>query len=201
MGAISSSAFVGLDLVDTAVSLLRGINVGGHRRVPMGELRGLYESLGFTMVTTYIQSGNVVFEYQGQAMSEVSKELEDGLLRRFGFEVPVVVRTSKEWHKVVENLPFGARKKGDSHVTFLSARPGRSVPFAEIERARAEGEELSVHGTEVYLFVPNGYGGTKLSNAFLERKLGVLATTRNWKTVEALDALAGRPSPPGVAAP
>ena len=178
--------------MDTAVSLLRGINVGGHKRVPMGELKMLYESLGFTMVTTYIQSGNVVFEYPGQAASEVSKEIEKGLLRRFGFDVSVLVRTREELHGVVEDLPFGARKKGGSHVTFLSAEP-RSVPLAEVGRARAKGEEISVRGTEVYLFLPNGYGRTKLSNAFLEKKLGVLATTRNWKTVEALDALASRP--------
>ncbi len=159
----------------------------------MSDLKKLYESLGFTTVTTYIQSGNVVFEYRGQTARKVSKELEEGLLRRFGFEVAVVVRTKDELHRVVENLPFGARKKGGSHVTFLSAKPG-AVPLAEIERVRGKGEDFSVQGTEVYLFLPNGYGQTKLSNAFLEKKLGVLATTRNWKTVEALDALASRPA-------
>jgi uncharacterized protein (DUF1697 family) len=169
----------------TAVSMLRGINVGGARKVPMEELRRCYESLGYTKVRTYIQSGNVVFDYRGTDSEPAARNLETELERRFGFKVAVIIRTSQEMHRIIENFPFTRAEEEYAHVTFMSTKPS-GVPSEEIAKACGRAEKFMISGREVYLFCPNGYGRTKLSNAFLEKKLNLLATTRNWRTVNAI---------------
>jgi uncharacterized protein (DUF1697 family) len=175
--------------MSTAISMLRGINVGGQKKVAMDELKACYESLGLANVKTYIQSGNVIFEHRSADKGVLIEKLERGIRARFGFEVAVTIRTKEEMRRVIENLPFEPQKKEKAHVTFLFANR-LDVPSAEIDKMRAEGEEYSISGAEIYLFLPHGYGRTKLSNSFFERKLKVLATTRNWRTVETLNALA-----------
>jgi uncharacterized protein (DUF1697 family) len=179
--------------MNTAISMLRGINVGGQKKVPMEELKKCYESLGFENIRTYIQSGNVVFDYQGTDTPVLAERLERGIRDTFGFDVTVVIRTSGEMLKVIRAFPFTSEEEAFAHVTFLSKAPS-NFPAEEVEKARGIGEKCVPAEREVYLYCPNGYGRTKLSNSLFERKLRVEATTRNWRTVGALYALARRGS-------
>jgi uncharacterized protein (DUF1697 family) len=175
--------------VVTYISFLRGINVGGQKKVGMGELKTLYESLGFRNVQTYVQSGNVVFEDSDTDVQKVRDEIERKIAGSFGFEVLVFIRTKEELQELVKGTPFAGLDVSKLHVTLLSDRPA-DFPGAEIETVKDEAEKVSSSGREVYLFCPNGYGRTKLSNGFFERRLKVHATTRNWRTLNALLAMA-----------
>jgi len=178
----------------TFVSLLRGINVGGHKKIRMADLRGMYEGLGLVEVQSYIQSGNVVFGSPGGEAGALSRQIEAAIEREFGFEVPVMIRTLGELRQVVECCPFGpvdVEKDGAKVlVTFLSGEP------AEAGKEWLEGlvvgsDRLVVVGREVYWHCPGGFGNSKLSMTALEKKLGVSATGRNWKTVQRLVEMAG----------
>src|SRR5579864_3521165 len=107
------------------ISMLRGINVSGQKKVRMEELKKLYESLGFERVRTYIQSGNVVFEHPGADVSDLTGRIERAIEGRFGIEVPVILRTRDELRTVIGNLPFTGKDDAKVHVTFLSANPAR----------------------------------------------------------------------------
>jgi uncharacterized protein (DUF1697 family) len=177
--------------VTTFVVLLRSINVGGHNRVAMADLRSLVTDAGFAGVTTYLQSGNVVCHGTGTTAS-VAELLGERIATELEVSVPVVVRTGPELSDVVEGLPghLHAPDPRTLHVTFLATAPDPGMLEALRARADEFGEDrFEVVGTSVYLRCPSGYGQTKLTNTFLERALGVTATTRNWRTVEALDAL------------
>lgn len=167
------------------VALLRGVNVAGHASVSMEELRECFESLGLERVRTYIQSGNVVFEHRTANVTSLVESMEKGINAKFGIDVHVIVRTREEMSRIIENIPFGAREQERAHVTLLSAEP-ELVPTREIEEVKDRMEKFLVSGREVYLYCPNGYGKSKLSNSFFERKLRVSATTRNWRTVNIL---------------
>ena len=173
------------------IAMLRGINVSGHKIIKMEQLREAFESLGFRNVKTYVQSGNVVFE-AGKAAPDTSDKIGKRILRDFGFAVPVLLRTSKEMERIVHQNPF-VKKPGidDSklHITFL---PGAAPKRAEesLEALVTQPEQFHINGWEIYLYCPKGYGRTKLSNTAIEKKLGFAATTRNWKSVNALLAMA-----------
>ncbi len=167
----------------TYVAMLRGINVSGRNKLAMEDLRALVASVGGTRVRTYIQSGNAVFASRRSAPSLVEL-LQGELVKALGNEVPVLVRTKEELALVTQSNPFvgGAQDFPWLHVTFLAAVPGDEAVEAAGNR-RPDGDEFRIVGREVYLRCPNGYGTTKLTNAFFEKKLGAQATTRNWKTV------------------
>jgi uncharacterized protein (DUF1697 family) len=178
----------------TFISMLRGINVSGHRLVPMKELRQAYEALGLANVQTYVQSGNVVFDAAPQSSSKVAALLEAHLQRCLGFAVPVLVRSRSEFAKVVETNPFAKQPTKDPtkfHVTFLASRPSAAA-LGSLDTTRDQADEYILADRQIYLCCPGGYGETKFSNGFFEKKLKVSATTRNWKTVLALHALAGQ---------
>jgi uncharacterized protein (DUF1697 family) len=174
------------------VAMLRGINVGGRNRVGMDELRAFFTGLGYSKVTTFIQSGNVVFETARTKTAALVDEIQSGLPSVLGVEVAVLVRSASELRRITSANPFlpGAPDSTKLHVTFLTAKPAADR-VAAVETFDAGGDELSVAGQDVYLHCPGGYGRTKLSNAFLERQLAVGATTRAWKTVNALFELTG----------
>lgn len=172
----------------TFISLLRGINVSGQKTIRMPELKALYESLGFTRVATYLQSGNVVFDCADPEASAVAGMIENEIERRFDFTVSVLIRKGDDFQQLIDGNPFITQRNEDPeklHVTFLSTLPSAPV-LKELETTIDTTDEYSLNGTEIYLFCPNGYGRTRLSNSFFERKLKVTATTRNWKTVNAL---------------
>lgn len=170
------------------ISLLRGINVNGQRKVQMKELTELYALLGFENIVTYIQSGNVVFSSKLNAVSKISQIIEKGIEDRFGYVVPVKVIEKNELQKIVSGNPFLKVKGVDAgklHVTFLSAAPAKEN-LKKIISTEDNNDKMVVAGKEIYLYCPKGYGRTKLTNSFFENKLKVSATTRNWKTTNVM---------------
>jgi uncharacterized protein (DUF1697 family) len=167
------------------VALLRGINVSGQKKIKMEELKELYESLDLKNVRTYIQSGNVIFESSDMNIPNLKKRIKQKIKASFGFEVSVFIRTEKGLQKIIENTPFAGKDPGKLHVAFLSGIPV-NPPIDEIKKVKDTAEEFLISDEEIYLFCPNGYGRTKLSNDFFERKLKLSSTTRNWKTVNKL---------------
>ena len=177
------------------ISLLRGINVSGQKKIRMIDLKAMYEKLGFQNVLTYIQSGNVIFDTDIKNRAGVKKQIEQAIRKRFGFDVPVELRTRRELSTIIKGCPFDSidldRNAARFLVTFLSSQPARSR-FNAINEYAAASEKIVLKGTEIYLHCPDGYGKSRLSNAFLEQKLGVGATTRNWKSVLTLYELSGQ---------
>jgi uncharacterized protein (DUF1697 family) len=169
------------------VALLRGINLGGRNRVPMAELREVFEQAGCGGVRTYIQSGNVVFTSGRRQREALARLLERAVEGAFGVVVPVVLRTSTEIAAVAGSHPFGA-DTAHSYVSFLAADPD---PAGADRLAAVAGDDgLSVVGRDVFLRYPNGLQGAQLTGPLLERHLGVPGTIRNWRTVVKLAELA-----------
>jgi uncharacterized protein (DUF1697 family) len=178
--------------VPTYVALLRGINVGGRAKVGMAALRAVFESLGYENVSTYIQSGNVVFDAPSRSASRVAVDVEHAVKRGTGVDAAVVIRTPTELAKVVAGNPFaevrGAQPK-QMHVGFLAARvPATAVK--QLDPDRSPPDEFAVRGREIYLRCPNGIGRSKLTNDWFESKLRTRVTMRNWATVTKLLSMA-----------
>jgi uncharacterized protein (DUF1697 family) len=176
--------------VATYIALLRGVNVG-QNILKMERLRELWSELGFKDVTTYIQSGNVVFEAEG-ARSNCSRVIEQKLAGKARLPVSVILKTPAELRAIIAGNPFLEERGIDTkrlHVTFLAAAAGKDAG-RRLSALNAGADRFQVLGTEVYLHCPNGYGETKLSNGALERLLSVRATTRNWNTVNRLYEIA-----------
>jgi uncharacterized protein (DUF1697 family) len=171
------------------ISLLRGINVSGQKKIKMADLKELYTSLGYRNVVTYIQSGNVIFDADSLDRTKIRDELESTVETHYGFQVPVEIRTGDELEGIIRNCPFGyvdLKEDGTKvMVTFLSEEP-TAEKVSELQKYVKNPEIIVVSGREVYLNCPDGYGKTKLSNVFIERILGVKATTRNWKSIHKL---------------
>ncbi len=163
------------------ITLLRGINVSGQRKIKMEDLRKLYESLNFEQVQTYIQSGNVIFKAFAIDSNEIVYKIKDKINQKFGYEVTVVIRTRDEIEKIVKNNPYSDKDLSKVHVTFL-INAHNDYSIEELLKVKVEQEEFQIMGNEIYLFLPHGSGRTKLTNNFFEKKLGVKATTRNWNT-------------------
>ncbi len=178
----------------TFAALLRGINVGGRNRLPMPELRSLFESLGHDDVVTYIQSGNVVFRSAiadpGRTASAIERRIEETL----GVSVTVLLRTAAELTAIEAANPFLDRESDRSklHVVFLAREPARE-DVAGLDPKRSPGDEFHVSGSELYLHLPTGSGRTKLTLDYFERVLRVEATARNWNTLQRLVALIAGP--------
>jgi len=172
------------------VALLRGINVGGKHKLPMKELAGLFEAAGCSRVRTYIQSGNVVFDTPASA-TKLSAEVERRIRERFGFEVPVVLRTAGAMRAVASANPFLGEGADEAHlhVGFLADRPTPEA-VASLDPARSEIDSFRVVGSEVYLHTPGGMGRTKLTTDWFDRRLGTTMTVRNWRTVNKLIEMA-----------
>jgi uncharacterized protein (DUF1697 family) len=169
--------------------MLRGINVSSQKKVKMADLKTLYESLKFVNVKTYIQSGNVIFDSSISDVGKLKRNIEQNIEKTFGFYVSVIIRSKVEFEGIINRNPFVGQGSTEDDtkllVTFLTDAPPESIANA-IQQFVTKPEALEVRGKEIYLHCPNGYGKSKLSNNFLERKLGVKATTRNWKTVKRL---------------
>jgi uncharacterized protein (DUF1697 family) len=181
----------------TLVSMIRGINVAGSRPLKMDRLRAMLEDLGLLRVRTYLQSGNAVFDSASPDAERHSLAIERRILRDFGYEVAVATRTSKAMSAAAAANPFLRRRELDPaflHATFLiGPSAGRSLEGPGLPLG--PGEEATLVGDVVFLYCPNGYGCTKINNAFFERRLSSRATTRNWRTVTVLEKMA-RGEPP-----
>jgi uncharacterized protein (DUF1697 family) len=184
------------------VAMVRGINVSGSKPVKMEALRRSFEALGFKNVRSYVQSGNVVFEAKERAAAPLGSKIVARIKRDFGFEVSVLVLGAGELGRVVDENPFLKRRRPRApeidvtklHVTFLAAAPA-PAGLKKMEGVSSGRDAFHCLGKTIYLACPDGYGNTKLSNNAFERALGAAATTRNWKTVTTLAAMAtGEPA-------
>ena len=177
--------------METYISILRGINVSGHKLIKMDALKKLFEDLSFKNIRTYIQSGNVIFETKKVDTKNLEAKIEKQIFKTFGFEVLVLVKEKNEWKTVLNNNPFLKNRNEDIsklHVTFLSSEP-EQTNIDNILQTKFNNDEFIILEKIIYLFCPDGYGNTKLSNNFFENKLKVSATTRNWKTIIELNKL------------
>jgi uncharacterized protein (DUF1697 family) len=180
--------------MQTFISILRGINVSGQKKIVMADLKALYENLGYKGVDTYIQSGNVVFKTAKIANTELASTIEQEIFRKYNFHVPVIVRTAEEMKNIISTNPFIADKDIDIeklHITFLAETPSQA-DLESIKTLDYPPDKFIIIGKEVFLYCPVNYGETKLSNKFFESKLKTSATTRNWKTVNKLLEIALR---------
>jgi uncharacterized protein (DUF1697 family) len=176
----------------TYIALLRGINVGGRKKVRMADLRALLAGIGYRDVVTHLQSGNACFTSDRDSPEAVAREIEDRIAADLGLDVKVLVRTRDELAAVVENnpLPEVTSSPAKLHVAFLSASPPPQRRSAIDPEAFAPAE-FRIGEREVYVWYPNGLGRSKLTNDVWERRLGVTATMRNWNSVTKLLDLAG----------
>jgi uncharacterized protein (DUF1697 family) len=170
------------------ISMLRGVNVGGHNKIKMDELRAVYESLGFRDAQTYIQSGNVVCRADGRDLAAVCKRIEKGIERNFGFRPGVIVRTAPELREVMVRNPFAKRSGIDASrllVAFLASSPAADA-LDKVLKIKCQPQELRVSGRELFIYFPNGMARPTLSMATVERTLKISSTGRNWNTVRKL---------------
>ena len=174
------------------IAMLRGINIGPHKRIKMDKLRASFEGLGFDAVETYIQSGNVVFKAAKASVSSLCKKIEQKLLADFGLSVSVILRTREEMEKLICDNPLLKEKGIDPaklHVAFLSEAPTPAA-VAKLQELTLPPDRVRCLGKELHLFFPNGTSGSSLWKHPLDRVLSVVTTTRNWNTVNQLCAMA-----------
>jgi uncharacterized protein (DUF1697 family) len=172
--------------VTVYVALLRGINVGGKNKVPMGALREVFAALGHEDVVSYIQSGNVVFTSAAKE-AKISSDLAAAIKQEFGLPVPVIVRSRGELARVTKSNPYLKAATGPSqlHVTFLAVKP-TAAAIKQLDPDRGAPDEFTVKGREIFMYLPHGMGRSKLTIDYFEKRLGTLATARNWNTVNKL---------------
>lgn len=170
----------------TYIALLRGINVGGKRKILMADLKAMFVRLAFSNILTYIQSGNVVFSStKKESNVNLADKIEKAILNDFGFEVPVMVRSAQEFKALLASNPYynGAVSDVDRlHLTLLKEVP-EIAAIEKLKQVDVGDDEFEIVGSSVFIFCTKQYRDTKLGNNFFERKLKVGATTRNWKTI------------------
>jgi uncharacterized protein (DUF1697 family) len=178
----------------TYAALLRGINVGGNKKVPMAELRTLLQGLGYEGVSTYLQSGNAVFTADHGNEESLAEEVSGAIEKHFGFRVDVLVRDHTYLKAVRAACPFPAAEleAKQLHVTYFSV-PVEAGRFASTDQAAFLPEEFRLGDRALYLYAPDGLGRSKLAEALSKPRLlkGLIATTRNWNTVVKLEELTG----------
>lgn len=172
------------------VCLLRGINVGGNKRIKMADLRDLLDGIGLEKVQTVLQSGNVVFETDQTDRDNLAEKIESAIHEKYGFEVTIMLRTASEWQSIIDKKPEYDIEVAGNRLALVCLQ---SVPLPENKIALMEahdGDEI-IHflDKEMFIYYVNGMGKSKLSNAILERKLKIATTARNWNTVLKLQAL------------
>ena len=181
------------------VSLLRGINVGGSKRLPMGTLRGIYTGLGFTNVCTYLQSGNVIFESRDVEQSILTARIEAQIEQICAYHVEVFICQPHDLHGILTNNPFLNDRHADVnilYVTFLY-QPPTEAAWSRLTVSPDTSDEFARGDMAIYLFLPNFYGKSRLSNNFFEKRLGVPTTVRNWNTVNAMYKMTQQNQSPG----
>lgn len=175
------------------LTLLRGINVNGSKMIKMHMLKELYASLHFSCVKSYIQSGNIIFSSDETNIQILENLISDAIKTQFGFEVPLQILPIKTLLEIAGNNPFLQNNPETDpaylHITFLKDTPAPNE-LAKLQNLDFPNEKFTIIEQTVYLYLPNGYGNARLNNNFIESKLKTSATTRNWKTISALAAMA-----------
>lgn len=172
----------------TYIALLRGINVGGHRKVPMADLRELFLKSGFQNVRTYIQSGNVIFKSTELNISKIESLITESILNHFGFNVPSIVKTKEQLQVIFNNCPFSQKQKAQSYFTLLSDIPNKELVIKLNEKVYPN-ETFYIVNNCIYFYSSVGYAKAKYSNNFFEKYLNLNATARNYKTIVKLLAM------------
>jgi uncharacterized protein (DUF1697 family) len=173
------------------VALLRGINVGGNKKVPMADLRAMTASLGFDAPKTLLQSGNLVFTAKAQPIAKLEALLEDATKKYIGVECSYLLRSEKEWTQIVKTNPFTSQAQADpAHVTVTFCRDAPSASALQALQAEVRGEEtFMARGRELFVWYPDGIGMSKLALALSKNRLGTICTARNWNTVKKVSLL------------
>ncbi len=173
------------------ISFLRGINVGGKRKILMSDLKKLYEHLGYSNITTYIQSGNVIFDFDKKINTrQLENEIQNSIFENYGFDVPVMIRSISEMKQSIASNPF--RKTGNIeqlHLTFLKENPDPDK-LENIKKFEYPPDKFIIDNKYVFILFSGKSSDSKLTNSFFEKKLNVRATNRNWKTVNKLFEIA-----------
>lgn len=172
----------------TYIALLKGINVGGHKKIPMAELRELLTKSGFENVQTYIQSGNVVFQSSKGDILAIEKKIQKDILDYFGFEVSVLVMTPLELKRIFDTSPFSEEKKKASYFMMLHDTPTDNLVKIASEKVY-EGEAYKIIKNCIYYFCDKGLGQSKFDANFFERQLKTFTTARNYNTMVKLLSL------------
>ncbi|WP_103865386.1 DUF1697 domain-containing protein [Aquimarina sp. I32.4] len=174
----------------TYIALLRGVNVSGQKTIKMADLRVKLEKLGFTSVKTYIQSGNIIFQYKINDIIALQDLIKKEIIDQFGYDVPVLVLTAEMLLSIYKNNPFIERLKSgeieEKKMFFTVLQETPDIVVVKELMSNSYEEEYVIIDRTVYLFAVNGYGKSKLNNNFFERKLQSIATTRNLRTVNKL---------------
>jgi uncharacterized protein (DUF1697 family) len=174
------------------ISMLRGVNVGPHKRIKMDALRALYESLKLEEVRTFIQSGNIIFRTKEKNLPALAKKIQAAIEGKFGFRAEVMLRTVDELRQAIATNPFAKRRDvepGKLLITFLDAEPGADAR-STLLRLKDYPEELHLKGRELYIYFPNGAGKTKLPWSSLEKLFKVTGTARNLNSAIKMLAIA-----------
>lgn len=167
------------------VALLKGVNVGGHKKVPMADLRELLAASGFADVKTYIQSGNVILKSSKTNLQNLEVKIQELILKKFGFEVSVLVKTQQSLQRIFDDCPFDQEKKVKSYFTFLQMTPDDEL--VKIASAKVyEGEAYKIINDCIYFYCEKGYGKAKFNINYFERQLKTIATARNYNTMAKL---------------
>ena len=174
------------------IALLRGINVGGHKKVPMADLRAALEDAGFEDVKTYVQSGNVALTAKERSPAKVGRKVEKAIEKAFGFDVAVVVRSRAEIAALIEDDPLGDVATNPTYriVVFLADKLDRAR-LADVDPEQFAPEAFALRDYELVMWAPEGQRDSKLVRTLTEKRSGVVGTARNWKTVLKLLDLAG----------
>jgi uncharacterized protein (DUF1697 family) len=176
----------------TYISLLRGINVSGQKKIKMAALKIVYESLKFEHVKTYIQSGNVVFQSSNDKVT-IKNNIETAINEHFAFDVPVLILTQEQLENTTKNLPFLAiniEEEGSKIIVFFLSESISNDQENTLGAYLTNSEQLVLDQNVIYLYCPEGSGKSKLTNKLVETKLGLTSTARNIKTVNKLLSLA-----------
>ncbi|MCA1665631.1 MAG: DUF1697 domain-containing protein [Myxococcales bacterium] len=173
------------------VALLRGINVGGKNKLPMATLSALFADEGATSVTTFIQSGNVVFDAPPPLAKTIASRVERQIEKKLALRVPLVLRSAGEMAEAVARNPFVAAgvDADELHLMFLADEPAAKL-VAALDAQRSPGDSFTLVGRDLYVRLPNGAARTKLTNAYFDKALATVSTMRNWRTVLELCELA-----------
>ena len=172
----------------TYIALLKGINVGGHKKVPMADLRELLTKSWFENVQTYIQSGNVILQSSKSDISVIENNIQESIMDHFGFEISVLVKTRSDLKRIFNDSPFSEEKKKASYFMLLRNTPEDDLVKVASEKVY-EGEEYKILKDCIYFFCEKGFGQAKFNANFFERKLKTFVTARNYNTMVKLLSL------------
>ena len=174
----------------THLALLRGINVSGHNMMKMEALKNMLENIGFTNIRTYLQSGNVFVDSEEDA-SKVGFMIKQEIFKVFGHEVPVIVITKEDLELCFKNSPYLKEKDLDTkklYVAFVSTVL-KSENINDLKISQFKPDEASIDGNRIFIKYAVGAGKTRFDQKYIEKKLNVTATIRNWNTVTNLLAM------------